>query len=57
MKNLRSKNEIIDDSIKLLESMNISFLEHTYNIIKIMATADTMSESDKKAQDVSDFTH
>lgn len=37
---MKSKKEIIEDVVKLLDRMDYHFLKHTYNIIKIMVEAD-----------------
>lgn len=38
---MKQKKEIIENAVNLLEKMDCHYLEHTYNIIKIMAEANT----------------
>ena len=37
---MESREEIIEDVVKVLERMDYHFLKHTYNIIKIMVEVD-----------------
>lgn len=47
---MKQKREIIEEVIKMLENMDSQFLEHTYNIIKIMGEVNmyTCKDSDNK---------
>lgn len=48
--NMKQKREIMEEVVKMLENMDSQFLEHTYNIIKIMGEVNmyTCKDSDNK---------